>query len=262
MTTVVCLAAVLAGAVACSSFGEDPASATQPIGDGGDAGAVLDGASEGAPATPAAFCPVPGAVFCSDFEQGDLTAEWLPEATPTKFLSLVAAGDHGSALHAKLTTTSVMAAKSETLQTELGKPATVTYAFDLRVEQKAAAQSVEVASLRTADSMSTLAFHILLSGNDFAYAEYTKLPVSGYDRTALLPIDEAWHRFEVEVSYGPPVKVVVRADGKVLVDRAPNITFTSVPLSPLQLAVGVQNIAQVTGDLAYSIDNVTVFAKK
>jgi hypothetical protein len=248
---------------ACSSFGED---ATPDSSQGPEAGVTAnDGASdasaEAPPGVTTRFCPVADSSFCSDFEQGGLVDEWQPQALPVKFLTLDAAGDHGHALRVRLDSNSATAGKKETLDQDLGRPSTVTYAFDLRVDQSATKQVVEIASVRTKDGASTLAFHVRLEQDDIELAEYSKLPSGSYKVTRLLKVDGAWHRVEVKIVYAVPAHLTVRVDGRVVADQNSTVDFSVVPSSDRVLSVGVQDLGEVDGHLAYAIDNVTVFTQ-
>lgn len=257
---------------ACSSFGEGEIDTPETTGDASpdpsathDAtaaeAAVFDASTEGAAAdgqVATGFCPVPGAAFCSDFELGALPAGWSPGPAPTKFLTRVKEGS-GHVLRATLTSGDVRPGARETVEKDLGSPGTVRYALDVRVDQKGDNQSVEVASVRTSDPATTLAFHILVEGTDFGYAEFASAGNPKYGYTKLIPIDSNWHRFDVEVTYASPIKVKVRVDGVVRVDRDSEVKVATVPPGPRVLAVGVNSIGSVGGSLGYVIDNVTAF---
>lgn len=141
------------------------------------------------------------------------------------------------------------------------KPAPVTYAFDVRVDQTGPAQAVEFVSLRTADFAVTLAFHIGIADGSFIFAEFAKGtdPPADYSASTLALVDAAWHRFEVQITYEAAVQVSVRVDGRVVIaPRAIKVVPAAAPTTEMVFAVGVNDIESVTGNLSYLIDNATL----
>lgn len=248
---------------ACSSFGAEDVAPTDAGGAGPDAQGA-DAAVEGAPVVPGArLCPVAGALFCSDFEQGALIAEWLPETTPTFFLTLDSVGgEHAHALRATLGSGSKAVSPRETLEKSIGSPSHTIYAFDVLVDQSDPNAVVEIASVGTVEAASTLAFHITLEKGSFAFAEYSRAGNPPYNSTKLIPIDAKWHRFEITAAAeGATVRVTARVDGgPPLVDRPTMVKPSSAPPTQLRVSAGVNNISTVSTTLRYAIDNLTVFA--
>lgn len=253
----------------CSSFGSDSSSpADGGVGVPPEGGIVADASVDGDAATKR-FCPVTGALFCSDFEAGNLIQEWLPTATPTRFLTLRQSSDPpGHVLRAQLDAASGMPGgkpgQAETLSKRFSRSLSVRYALDLRVDQQSADQSLEIASLKTTDSLSTTAFHIGIAGTDFFFGEYASGAEAGatkYNESAIGTIDAKWHRFEVEVFYTDIIEVAVRVDtATVIPRRQTTVRPIAEPTPDVDLTVGVSGIRKVTGPVGYAIDNVTFSA--
>jgi len=250
----------------CSSFGEDSSSPA----DGGVSvppeGGIEAEASVDGDAAILRFCPVAGAVFCSDFEAGSLTQEWLPTATPTRFLTLEQLpGAHDHVLRAQLGAESGMPggkpAVAETLSKRFPRSVSVRYALDLRVDQQSAGQSIEIASLKTTNAVSTTAFHIGIVGNDFFFGEYASGAEAGatkYKESPIGTIDAKWHRFEVDVFYTGIIEVEVRVDTATVISRRQTtVRPIAEPTPEVDLTVGVSGVRNVTGTVGYAIDNVT-----
>jgi hypothetical protein len=245
---------------ACSSFGEASPSTDAGVDAPADSGGAVD---SGTDAASARFCSsATNAFFCSDFESGALLAEWVPVTkAPQYFLTLDQAPGQGHVLRAKLDGTSSMSATAETLDKQFTRTSTpVTYALRLRVDQSTVSQSVEIASLRTADENATLAFHIGIAGGAFFFAEFAQgaMAPKDYKESALGAVDTAWHRFEVQVTYEPVLLVEVRMDDQVVVKRPSAVVPTTALVNGLVLSVGVNSIRSVTENLSYAIDDVTL----
>lgn len=240
----------------CSPFSE----ASTPAVTEEDAGVDAATADAGADAASKRFCPVSGALFCSDFEEGALIQEWLPEsATPKRFLTLAPSPDHGNVLLTTLDANSAAAGRQVILARTIKRPASVTYALDLRVDQHSTSQSVEVASLRTASATVTTAFHVVIGDGDLLFAEFAKASATPYKSSTLGVIDGAWHRIEVSVFYEPAIEVAVRVDGNMIIARRPiSVGPAAPPTNDVVLSVGANDVTTVTGPLSYMIDNVTL----
>lgn len=265
---IACLGVLAACAItACSSFGAergdtaDAAASEASTPDASAADAPIEGGATTDGRAGANFCPVTGAIFCSDFEQGELTKEWLPEDTPPQFLTLDTAGEHGHVLRVTLGPDSADIAVDAVLDKELGTPTGITYALDVRVDQRGSTDYVELASLFSEASNEYLAFHVLIEDGSFAYAEYGNAAQPTYASTKLVPVDDLWHRFEVDVTYALPIRIKVRVDGKTILDRETQIKVSSIPAGERHLLVGVNEFKPLAGKFSCMIDNVTVFAR-
>jgi hypothetical protein len=237
-------------ASACGAFSAAPneaGDAGSSGSSGGDAGPAGDGAS-GAPKV----CPVAGFLFCSDFERGELTAEWPGAAVPAQFLTLGTDPDplHAHVAHATMTT--VMDANAPLFKELGGHFDTVTYAFDLRIDGPVTPQEIEVATVVSAKTGPPLAFHIAIAGSRFVFAEF--LADVEYQATDLGPTDAAWHHFEVTIDYRAPVRVKARMD-QTEINRDMSFAAGAAAGDPQKVGVGVTHIDKATAPFSYSVDN-------